>query len=94
MGPREFIFFKGGNYYKHGKVELTGTYRRDDKDITYFLVNKKWEVRLEITRITETSYLKNWSCTCDIGGNMKHNNICSHMVAAIVFYSIMLAYKK
>lgn len=90
LGPTEFIFYRGGWLYRHGKVKIIDELRLADRDQIFFKVNGHI-VRLEVEKVKENIFTKKFTCSCDIGANAKYNNICAHIVACITHYSIMLS---
>ena len=91
--PSNYIFFKGGWLYKTGNVKIDSVVKKLDITTVYFKV-KSYKVRLKVERISPNIYVKEFTCDCDDGRNIKHHNICSHICSAITYYCIKLAYKK
>ena len=93
MTPKAYIFWKAGWLFKTNKISVESETEKPGITTIYFKVGTH-KVRLNIERISPNIYVKNFTCDCDDGRDVKHNNICSHICAAITYYSIGLAYKK
>jgi len=92
--PKEYVFFMGGYHYKKNRVKKISEVRKEGKDIVYFDVNGT-EVRLEVEEIMPKKYTRNFTCThkqCTMF-SFHHDQVCSHVIACIVWYSINLAFR-
>lgn len=93
MGPEHHVFFKGAWYRHQSKVKLTDELREPGQTSLWFSVGEH-TVRIRITQASATGWAKDFTCTCtqcSLPSKAVQRGeawqICSHIVAAILFYS-------